>query len=76
MQPRQQFFPLGRFLSEAADRLTAKFRQADIAIFHEFASPPYGGGNQFLLALRRQLEELGWRTEVNAISKTDRKSVV
>lgn len=31
----------------------------DLALMHEFHAPPYGGGNQFLLALRRELQRQG-----------------
>lgn len=41
---------------------------ADLALFHEFAPPPSGGGNQFLAALCGELEHLGVRVERNAIS--------
>jgi glycosyltransferase involved in cell wall biosynthesis len=40
----------------------------DVAIFHEFARPPYGGGNQFLLALVRELERRDLAVEVNRVS--------
>src|SRR5262249_21107498 len=42
--------------------------RGDIAVFHEFHLPPYGGGNQFLLALRRELERRGLEIEVNRLS--------
>lgn len=31
----------------------------EIAIFHQFQKPPYGGGNQFLLALMKELKSQG-----------------
>lgn len=40
----------------------------DVAVFHEFHAPPYGGGNQFLLALRGELERRGLDVEVNRVS--------
>jgi len=40
----------------------------DVAMFHEFHAPPYGGGNQFLLALRRELGRRGLAVEVNRLS--------
>jgi glycosyltransferase involved in cell wall biosynthesis len=58
------FFPLLKFIS---DRQTA-----DIAIFHRFYKPPYGGGNQFLLALRRAFSRQGFQVENNRISATTR----
>jgi glycosyltransferase involved in cell wall biosynthesis len=37
-------------------------------VFHEFHRPPYGGGNQFLLALVRELQGRGVRVETNRLS--------
>jgi len=39
-----------------------------VAVFHEFHRPPYGGGNQFLLALVGELERRGLTVETNLIS--------
>jgi glycosyltransferase involved in cell wall biosynthesis len=48
----------------------ARYRRggADLAVFHDFSPPPYGGGNQFLLALESELERRGLEIEVNRIS--------
>jgi len=51
-----------------ADWLRTRRGAADLAVFHEFRPPPYGGGNQFLLALVRELESRGLRVEVNRLS--------
>ena len=40
----------------------------DLAVFHEFKPPPYGGGNQFLLALVGEVERRGFEVEVNRLS--------
>jgi glycosyltransferase involved in cell wall biosynthesis len=40
---------------------------ADVSIFHEFKRPPYGGGNQFLLALRGELHRRGLRIVENNV---------
>lgn len=64
--------PWRRPLEILAAQILARFKKADLAIFNEFVPPPYGGGNQFLLALRRQFERLGWRTEANTISSSTR----
>uniref|UniRef100_A0A7S2YTR9 Glycosyl transferase family 1 domain-containing protein n=2 Tax=Entomoneis paludosa TaxID=265537 RepID=A0A7S2YTR9_9STRA len=37
------------------------FEFTTIGIWHDFHPPPWGGGNQFLLALRRGLTELGFK---------------
>ncbi len=42
---------------------------ADVALFHEFAPPPTGGGHQFLRALVGELEDRGLRVELNRISR-------
>lgn len=41
---------------------------ADLAIFHDFRPPPYGGGNQFMLALRGELRRRAFRIERDVIS--------
>jgi glycosyltransferase involved in cell wall biosynthesis len=50
------------------ERLAAAFHAADVSFFHGFVPPPYGGGNQFLRALWKELERRGWRLENNTIS--------
>jgi glycosyltransferase involved in cell wall biosynthesis len=42
--------------------------RSDLAVFHEFHAPPYGGGNQFLLALVGELRGRGLDVEVNRLS--------
>lgn len=62
---------LRRALAPAAtnvDWLASRRGRADLAVFHEFMPPPYGGGNQFLLALVRELERRGLAVELNRIS--------
>lgn len=59
----------------AWDRLASRVWGADVSIFHRFYRPPYGGGNQFLLALRGDLERRGLRVETNTISKRTRACV-
>jgi glycosyltransferase involved in cell wall biosynthesis len=51
------------------------FRTADVSFFFDFQPPPYGGGNQFLLALRGELERTGYRTETNRISARTRACI-
>ena len=48
--------------------LTSRGRRQDLAVFHEFHEPPYGGGNQFLLALVGELRRRGLEIEVNRLS--------
>jgi glycosyltransferase involved in cell wall biosynthesis len=54
-------------------RLTRSFHaNADIAVFHDFRRPPFGGGNQFMLALSGELEGRGYRVERNRLSPAAR----
>jgi glycosyltransferase involved in cell wall biosynthesis len=50
------------------DWLRSRRDRADVAVFHEFRPPPYGGGNQFLLALVRELQRRGLVVETNRLS--------
>jgi glycosyltransferase involved in cell wall biosynthesis len=50
------------------DLLATRSSAHDLSIFHEFMPPPYGGGNQFLLALRGELRRRGMSVEVNRVS--------
>ena len=58
----------GEIAATEAERIRRRKGHADLALFHEFAPSPYGGGNQFLLALKGELEHRGLRVEVNRIS--------
>jgi glycosyltransferase involved in cell wall biosynthesis len=51
-----------------ATRLASRRDRADIAVFHEFAPPPAGGGNQFLAGLVSEFRQRGLEVEVNRIS--------
>jgi glycosyltransferase involved in cell wall biosynthesis len=57
-----------RHVRTEADRFRARRQRADLAVFHEFHDPPYGGGNQFLLALVGELERRGLSVEFNRLS--------
>jgi glycosyltransferase involved in cell wall biosynthesis len=50
------------------DFVRSRRARSDVAVFHQFHEPPYGGGNQFLLALVRELERRGLAVEVNRLS--------
>lgn len=43
--------------------------EKNVAFFHEFHKPPYGGGNQFLLALEKELVNRGLKTKRNSADK-------
>jgi glycosyltransferase involved in cell wall biosynthesis len=51
-----------------ADWLLSRRGRADLALFHDFAPSPAGGGHQFLRALVGELERRGLRVEVNRLS--------
>ncbi len=45
-----------------------KKKKTNISIFHEFHKPPYGGGNQFLLALKKGFEQKGYEVLNNEVN--------
>jgi glycosyltransferase involved in cell wall biosynthesis len=51
-----------------ADWLLSRRGSSDLALFHDFAPSPAGGGHQFLRALVSELERRGLRVEVNRLS--------
>jgi glycosyltransferase involved in cell wall biosynthesis len=57
-----------RKIATELDLVRSHGARSDVAIFHEFHPPPYGGGNQFLLALRGELERRGLTVEANRVS--------
>ena len=50
------------------DWLGSRRGRADIALFHEFAPAPSGGGHQFLRALLGELDRRGLSVELNRLS--------
>jgi glycosyltransferase involved in cell wall biosynthesis len=50
------------------DWLASRHGRRDLAVFHEFHAPPYGGGNQFLIALVAELRHRGLAVETNRLS--------
>ena len=59
---------VARRVATEVDRLRTRHGSADLALFHEFAPPPAGGGHQFLRALTRELECRGLEVELNRVS--------
>lgn len=45
----------------------AKFFGSSIVFFYKFHRPPYGGGNQFLLALKKEFKRLRFSVSVNRV---------
>ena len=71
--------PLGRFgraLRWVAAAWNQRFGDAELSIFFDFMPPPYGGGNQFLLALKGELERQGVRVGVNYVGPRTRAVLV
>jgi glycosyltransferase involved in cell wall biosynthesis len=59
---------LARRVRTERDFRASRTGRADVAVFHEFHAPPYGGGNQFLLALVGELERRGLAVEAGRVS--------
>ena len=59
---------LGRRTRIEVDWLRSRRGGADLALFHEFAPSPAGGGHQFLRALVAELEQRGLVVELNRLS--------
>jgi glycosyltransferase involved in cell wall biosynthesis len=56
-------------------RVRAAVKRPDISFGHTFMRPPWGGSNQFLLALRDEFERRGLRVE-NAIAPRTRAALL
>jgi glycosyltransferase involved in cell wall biosynthesis len=76
MSPRGAYVRLRRSVGAVAreagtelDLLRSRRGRADLALFHEFAPPPTGGGHQFLRALLGELGRRGLTVELNRISR-------
>ena len=66
---RRAFRAVGQEAATEVDRVRSLRRSgADLALFHEFAPPPTGGGHQFLRALVSEFERRGLEVELNRIS--------
>jgi glycosyltransferase involved in cell wall biosynthesis len=68
MGPRSFVKSLAQRARTQRDWITSRRDRSDVAVFHEFHAPPYGGGNQFLIALVRELERRGLSVETNRVS--------
>ncbi|HKX47129.1 MAG TPA: glycosyltransferase family 4 protein [Gaiellaceae bacterium] len=60
---------VARRVGTEVDWLRTRSGRADLALFHELAPSPAGGGHQFLRALTRELEGRGLRVEQQRISE-------
>lgn len=64
--------PAGGLLAHGRRRLASLLGGPRVAVVHRFQPPPYGGGNQFLLALMRELDRQGVETGRNRIGARTR----
>lgn len=48
-------------------RLRHHFKGAPLVVFYDYKKPPYGGGNQFLLALKNEWESRGLEIAANRV---------
>jgi glycosyltransferase involved in cell wall biosynthesis len=60
---------VGAVVRTELDVRSSRAGGADLAVFHDDAPPPSGGGNQFLRGLVRELESRGLAVERNRISQ-------
>ncbi len=56
-------------MEEILRKLSHFLNGPEISIFHQFKKPPYGGGNQFLLALTKELRRQGFDVGNNTIGR-------
>jgi glycosyltransferase involved in cell wall biosynthesis len=59
-------------LTDQAAQISSYFNPADISIYYRFKPPPYGGGNQFLLALTGAFHRQNYRIEHRSVSSQTR----
>jgi glycosyltransferase involved in cell wall biosynthesis len=59
---------VSRRIRTELDWVASRRGRADVSVFHEFVSGPWGGGNQFLRALVGELGRRGLAVEVNKVS--------
>jgi glycosyltransferase involved in cell wall biosynthesis len=65
----QKISTVGNLVHRLLGRRLLPAKELCFGIWHEFHKPPYGGGNQFMLALRTALRQQGARVISNRMSK-------
>ena len=68
VRARRASAAVAREVATEVDRIRCRHDRADLALFHELAAPPTGGGHQFLRALVGEFEGRGLQVELNRIS--------
>jgi glycosyltransferase involved in cell wall biosynthesis len=76
MRVRDRFNTISSWGKTMFLRATAGLGHADVAVFHDFVPPPWGGGSQFLSALVREMRDLGIVIEVNRISTSTKVCLI
>jgi len=66
-KPVRQFLLVPRFLRRFVSGQRQK--RLRVGLWHRFFRPPYGGGNQFMLALRKALHKRGLRVRENELRR-------
>jgi glycosyltransferase involved in cell wall biosynthesis len=59
---------LRRRIATEVDLVRTRSGRADLAVFHELAPPPSGGGHQFVRAFVGELERRGFAVELDQVS--------
>jgi glycosyltransferase involved in cell wall biosynthesis len=62
-------------MSFLTDRIRVVVERPDVTIAHRLRRPPYGGSNQFLIALRGELRRRGYRVS-DLVGRTTRATLV
>ena len=57
-------------------RIRGWILQPQISLFHEFRPPPYGGANQFFMALRAKLQQRGYKVSDNVIASNTKSCLL
>lgn len=63
-------------MSEVWARLRGAWQRPDVALFHAFRKAPFGGANQFFMALREELRRRGYRVSASLIGPTTRACIL
>jgi len=57
-------------------RIYSRLHDCDIGLFHKFFKPPYGGSNQFFIALNKELIKRNFQVRSNCINKQTKVAVI
>lgn len=57
-------------------KISSGLCDCDIGMFHKFFKPPYGGSNQFFIALRKELTRRNFQVRPNCINRKTRAAII